>query len=261
MGRDLTPLIIQSTTRDPVTNALNLKTQVAVDIVLPDSTPLHLATANLVISSLNDGGVSEDLAEPVAYQSKLRRIADIVFSRTGAPDTAEFDIEHLSLAWAPYFAAGYGAIDNSDVTIFECFKKPDGTYEADILFIGYVTTVSATTEVVRVPCVGDFSAKTAQVSRPVTQRCYAREFEDDICGHTGAPPGSTCSFIKEDAEGGCRFWRWEAMFSGAPFMSAIDPATGNPIGPSGGRPGSVGGDEGFDEPGRRRIQPLPFNMV
>lgn len=252
MPRDLTPLILQSVTRDPETNDLNLRTQVAAEITLNDEPePLYLATAALVMSSVNMDGESIALAEPISHVPTLRKISDIVFSMTSAPDTAEIDIEHFSLAWGPYFRASYGDLNGSEVRLFECFLKPDGTYEGDVIFRGDVTIARANTEHVTIPLVGDFSVKSAQVSRPITQRCFAREFEDEICGHTGAPPGSTCSFIKDDAEGGCRYWRWEFAFAGAPFMSTVDPATGQEIGaPTGtGGGGRLGG---FEEPTRFR---------
>jgi hypothetical protein len=255
--RDLTPLIIQSTTRDPVTNALNLKTQVAVEITLEDNSKIRLATALMVMSSKNVLGTSTPLDPVRSFQPSLRKISDIIYSRTGASDSAEFEVEHLSLAWAPFFAASSNDLDGCACLIYECFKKPDGTYEGDVIFTGEILGTKAGISTVVVSLTGDFSVKRAQVSRPVTQRCFAREFEDDICGHTGAPPGSTCSFIKEDAENGCRFWRWEFAFVGAPFMSAIDPATGNPVGAGIGSGGDGGGDS-FDEPGRKRDPMLPI---
>lgn len=264
MPRDLSPFILAATTRDPVTNALNLKTQVAVEITLGTGAVIRLATGAISMTSKNTLGVSVDNA-PISFTPTLRKISDIVYSRTSAPDTAEFEVEHLSLAWADYFGSNASDLEGCACVIYECFQKADGTYEGDIIFVGEVVGTAATIPVVTVTLTGDFSVKRAQVSRPVTQRCFAREFEDDICGHTGAPPGSTCSFIKEDAVGGCRYWRWEFAFAGMPFMSAIDPVTGNPVGVLGAGPGGSGGGpgggDGFDEPGKKKDPLLPIGLL
>jgi hypothetical protein len=229
MPRDLTPFIIESLTRRATDNSLNLLTHVACDITLPDLTVLHLATGSITISSKNVLGVSTALAPAVNYVPTIRSVSDFRFSIGSAPDGGSIEVEHLSLTWAQYFATGYGGLDGCEAVLYECFRKSDGTYESDTFFVGFVSSVQADIETVQISFESDMNQKGALVGRPLTQHCFAREFEDDLCGHTGAPPGSTCSFVKDDAVGGCRFWRWEAHFVGVPFDTAGDPVTGDPV--------------------------------
>ena len=229
MPRDLTAFILQSLTRDPVDNSLNLKTHVICDITLPDTTVLRLATGAITLSSKNVLGVSTAVTPALNYVASIRSVSDFRFSIGSAIDGGDIEVEHLSLAWATYFAMGDDGLNGCEATLSECWRKADGTYEADPFFVGVVSSLRADTETVQISFESDLSQKGALVGRPITQRCFAKEFEDEICGHTGAPVGSTCSFIFDDAAGGCAFWRWQAHFVGAPFQTAGDPATGDPV--------------------------------
>lgn len=261
MPRDLTPFILQSLTRKQSDNSLDLKTQVACDITLPDLTVLRLATAVLTMSSKNVLGVSTAIAPATNYVPTIRSVSDFRFSIGAAVDGGDIEVEHLSLAWAAYFATGYGGLDGCEAVLYECFRKDDGTYEGDIFFSGIVSGVRADTDTVQISFESDMSQKGALVGRPLTQHCFARFFEDELCGHTGAPPGSTCSFIKDDKVGGCAFWRWEAHFVGAPFETAGDPATGQPVADIDRRTGGGWDDEGAPVRPHRLdpdFQPLAF---
>jgi hypothetical protein len=254
MPRDLTPFIIQSLTRKASDNSLDLKTHVAIEIFLPnDPVPLRLATGAITMSSKNVLGVSTAITA-ASFVASVRKVSDFRFSIGSAVDGGEIELEHLSLAWAGYFAIGFGGLDGCEAVLYECFKKSDGTYEGDPFFIGIVSDVRAVVETVQISFESDMNQKGALVGRPITQHCFARFFEDELCGHTGAPPGSTCSFIKNDAVGGCAFWRWEAHFVGAPFETAGDPATGQPVADINRR--EFGGWDGEGAPIRpRRLDP------
>lgn len=228
MPRDLTPFILQSLTRSAVDNSLDLKTHVACDITLPDATVLRIATGEITITSKNVLGVSTAIT-PALYAAKIREVSDFRFSIGGAIDGGDIEVEHLTLEWAAYFAMGNDGLNGCEATLYECWRKQDGTYEADTFFVGVVAALRADTESVQISFESDLNQKGALVGRPLTQHCFAKFFEDEMCGHTGAPAGSTCSFIYDDAAGGCAFWRWQAYFVGAPFQTAGDPATGDPV--------------------------------
>lgn len=263
--RDLTPLIIQATTPSTADGAVVCSDLVAANIVLRDGTMLRVAQGQITVSSVNAFGVSTPV-EPVNYTADLRGVPNVRFSEGRAPDGGDLLLQNLTNLYSPLIGQLGRVFDSASVTLYDCFKKPDGTYEADPIFVGKVRDVRGDPELVRMSIVVDYAVRTALVAnRQMTQKCLAG-FGDDRCGYP-AQPGQTCSKVYDDAEGGCLFWDWQEYFWGAPSAQFTARSTSDPFGDDGGDDGNGFGRGGFPRP-KPRFDPdfgipreMPFSPV
>jgi hypothetical protein len=223
MGRDLSPLIIQQTTPSPLDGSINASTVQAVRITLKNGAILQVANAAITVSSLNDFGVSLAIA-PTACVSDVRGVPNVRFSEGKAPDGGDLLLQNLTNLYTPLIGATARVFDGADVVVYDCFKKADGTYEGDVIFVGKVRDARGDPDNARLTLIADYAQRTALVAnRPLTQRCLAT-FGDDRCGYP-AQPGQVCSHIYDDKAAGCAFYDWQEFFWGAPAADFADPAT------------------------------------
>jgi hypothetical protein len=228
--RDLTPFIIQKTTPD-ADGTLVDDTQVAAKITLRDGTPILVATALCNVTSKNELGTAVVVAE--TYQAHIQASPDVRFTLGRAADSGSLSLENLSRIYGHLIADASQVFDGCRIEVYVLFKKLDLSYERDTVFNGKVSSAKGDGNLADFTIVSDMNDKSAVVAnRVITQHCSA-DFEDDRCGHSGAPPGSTCSKVKTDTVNGCRFWNWEHRFWGADFESIVEESatpTGFPTG-------------------------------
>jgi hypothetical protein len=250
--RDLTPLIIQATTPSTVDGAVVCSDLIAVNITLKDGTVLRVAQGEITVSSVNAFGVSTAVV-PVSYTADVRGVPNVRFSEGRAPDGGDLLLQNMTNLYSPLIGQLNRVFDSASVVLYDCFKKPDGTYEADPIFVGKVRDVRGDEELVRLSIVVDYAVRTALVAnRQLTQKCLA-DFGDDRCGYPKLP-GQVCSKIYDDAEAGCLFWDWQEYFWGAPSAQFTAASTTDPFGDIGG--GNTGGDgTGFGNGGFPRPNP------
>jgi hypothetical protein len=273
--RDLTPLILQAFTPDPASGRVTLEDpMVAVDMVLKDNaidletgelgTRFHWATMERTVDSINVLGVSTGFG-PFTYQPKLRGVPQVSFSSSHATSGGSFTAVNLDNEVGLYVGQLEAVFNRADVRLHLCFKKSDGNYEADTLFVGRVVSVKGDQSACEFQVVADTDDKSAIVAgRQLTQNCVwlaVGGYKGPGCRYSGPEP--ECNGIKEDTVLGCRAKGWEAFFGGANFEVVLtSTANGFEYNDPDGYPGPGGGTyfgPGDGEPGggRGRVPHMP----
>lgn len=199
-------------------------------VILQDGTVLSAVVLNLAAAKL---------ARPVGlgatvYQPSVRRIAGITYSEGRAPDNAQFELVNLRGIYGELMLDPERTLDGAEIVVSRAANVSARTlppvYEFDELFRGYIHGVDVLGERVTFDAVHELSDPSVMVgARELTQRCAAN-FEDEFCGHTGAPPGAVCSHLHDDAVAGCLFWdNLERYYAVPPLQPRSLPPTVNPI--------------------------------
>jgi hypothetical protein len=215
MGRELPILTAQAA------ESQTAETHDIMDVTLPEvrladgtilaAVPLYLAAAKLARTiELNT----------VVYQPAIRKIADLKISDGDAPDGGSFELTNLEGLYGELLFDPVRTLDGAEAVIYRAFltsrRGDPKVYDFDEMMRGTLRGVGVNQQTVSFSFVRDWSDPAALVvTRSLTQRCLA-VFEDENCGHIGAPAGAVCSHIKDDAAAGCRFWLNEPRFYGVP---------------------------------------------
>lgn len=227
--------------------------QLACEIVLQDLvSTLRYATADISVTSLSQG-TSSVAVSPINFVHKISGAPEVRHSQGKAVDASELKIINLDYIITQALPTAGRPFDNSTITIYLCFPKPDGNYEGLIYFIGKIIDVGGDDEDAAFASQSDVGYQFATMGKEVTQRCV-NELGDPWCAVNNLPVGAVCSKLQDDKVGGCLYWG--GVFNGVGF---IDP-TGAIQGYSGPIPDPTWGAPNPDPWSRFKQMPeVPYN--
>lgn len=218
----------------------------AVDITTPDAQTIRACEIEATVTSLNLLGVSVEV-DPVVYPAILKEAPGVKLSRGKAPSGGTMVLHDLDHFLGVLTGQIESILENSTVVVTTLWEKSDGTFEADIYFLGGIRDVKASDAETSFNLISDIDTRTFFVAnRALTQRCLAT-YGDDRCQRPAylISPGETCSNIFDDAENGCLAKRWQFAFWGVPILKNISGSLGG----TGWEPGGGGGTGGGGDPG------------
>lgn len=225
-GRPLSPFIKNFFASRAALDARAYNTHLAFLIRLKTDALIPLSTEPLLMTSQSKGGESVTLLEPISFQGKVLTAPDIQFTQTDASDgSTQIIVSNLDYLLTSLIPEEDRLFDGATVTVYLCFKKPDGTYEGLIYGKGNLKAAEGDHEFAPFSYVSDLSDKTKTAGGvELTQKCTNLFGVFDAarrswCPASGFPSGSKCSKVFDDDEAGCAFWGLQAFFKGVPFFN------------------------------------------
>jgi hypothetical protein len=242
---------------DAATRSRTALTHDVIDITLPSVILTDGTVLSAVVLNLATAKVTRPLSlGSTVYQPAIRAMGGITYSLGTAPDDATWELENLRGIYGELMLDPERTLDGAYLVCHRAANVAGRgqvpVWEFDELFAGTIHGVGASGEAVRFGVVDEMSDPANLIGgRELTQRC-GDVFEGPFCGHTGAPPGATCTHLFDDGVGGCLFWQNQPRFYGIPPLRA---RTAQAMGlPAGGIvPGYVPGGGFPDDSAPRRI--------